>query len=216
MTRSERQIHRMSRLEASPGDLVIVQLTKEGGPGVACLSVFRPDGALITPRGCTAFTFAPVRFEFRDLTARGAYTIRVDERNFNAIFEYSLFVDCIGTCSRPPDFPGFPTVTLRLTGCMPTCAVGDVFSVGMFLNNPAPNSGELKLTYIRPDMSLSSIGDPHREVPLNTRIEDEEIVNEPITREHPPGMWRVCGQLLELRRGRMLSANCQTFEIRPQ
>jgi len=79
------------RFTGLEGDLAIVQLTKLSGAGVACMRVLLGD-RVIRDRECTAFGFAPVRHEI-PLDETGTYTVRVDERNFNATFVYRLYLN---------------------------------------------------------------------------------------------------------------------------
>jgi hypothetical protein len=79
------------------GDTVVIQATgKDGDP---CLEVFGPAG---TPIGQTACGLRLVRRELR-LDEDGVHTILMREWYDNNVTDYTLFLECFGTCAPTPD-----------------------------------------------------------------------------------------------------------------
>jgi uncharacterized repeat protein (TIGR01451 family) len=107
---------------------------------------------------------------------------------------------------------GLIVIDLTLTGCDP-CREGDTFSAQISVDNGTTRTVEMKLGYLQPDGNMTSIGNPHREVPAGSSFVEQ--FTEPIPAGRPPGTWQICGRLLGLQLGETQSVSCRSFTISP-
>jgi len=105
---------------------------------------------------------------------------------------------------------GLTVIDVTLTGCNP-CSVGDTFSAQISVDNRSARAVEMKLGQLQPDGSMSSIGDPHREVPGGSTFVQQFMETIPAGRS--PGTWHICGRLLGVQLGDTQAVSCQPFTI---
>ena len=107
---------------------------------------------------------------------------------------------------------GLIVIDVTLTGCNP-CREGDTFSARISVENRTARAVEMKLGYLQPDGIMSSIGNPHREVPGGASF--VETFTETIRAGLPTGTWQICGRLVGLQLGETQSVSCPSFTIEP-
>jgi hypothetical protein len=189
------------------GSTARIQVNRVSGTGDPCFELRGPNYSVVGPGVCGSFG-GPAVAE-RALPQTGPYQIRVYMRGPDTTMSYSVLLQCFGDeCTGRQR----PSISLRLSGCRDDCRVGDVFAARWSLNT-AGSDGECKTGFALPNGSETSIGDSHRECTAGTVVDDEVLVSRPITPEDPPGTWQICGRLVGLRLGQILSASCQTFNI---
>jgi hypothetical protein len=88
------------------GDTVVIQAMRQAG-GNPCVQLFGPTGALVS----TVCGNSTARLDLR-LVESGVHTILVSESLADAVLDYALYFECLGTCEPTP-----PTDFYTVTPC---------------------------------------------------------------------------------------------------
>ena len=192
------------------GDTVRIQVSELGGPGDACIDLYRPDGSFKTGFSCGTNGINTT------LDQTGTHIIVVYENNNNATVPYRLTLQCIaGTCAP---FNAPPTLSLTLTGCT-TCRAGDQFIVQAHLTNPGSRGVlvEVKIGVRLPDGTpVNLLGNKHLEFLFSAGLDAPvPLFNFPLPSGLPTGAWTLEGTLLGPDLGETLSRDVKPFTVVP-
>jgi hypothetical protein len=196
-----------------PGDKVIIRVDRTEGLGTAphCFELRDPENNRVGDQVCGIGPSAAVG-EFPTLPNVGTYTIRVFaglQPPTTVIYQISL--ECLGECSSPSIRRHYLRIS-HISCDHEPCQDGDNFSARASLNNPLTDSVELKFGYLLPDRRRASVGDPHQEIPGETRWEEQQVTAGQLP-PGPPGRWHFCGRLLDLQLGQTLAVHCRPFDV---